>query len=159
MNSVDVSDVEEKYRSTRGNPAYSRQMLLRLVIMASVDGVWSSREIAKLASENVVYMHLTGNEKPDFRTICNFKRECKDLIEEVFKRTVLVARAAGIVKLSHVSTDGSRIKANASNNLTLNKEEINAIRQIIQKGIDVDEEEDELYGDETGDEIDPEFRK
>ncbi|MBT9151099.1 MAG: hypothetical protein DDT40_01283 [candidate division WS2 bacterium] len=56
-------------------------------------------------------------------------------------------------------TDGSRIKANASNNLTLNKEEINAIRQIIQKGIDVDEEEDELYGDETGDEIDPEFRK
>jgi len=158
VNSVDVSGVGEKYRSTRGNPAYSRQMLLRLVIMASVDGVWSSRKIAKLAQENVVYMHLTGGEKPDFRTICNFKRECRELIEEVFKRTVLVARAARIVKLSHVSTDGTKMKANASNNHTLNKDEIEAIRQIIQKGIEVDAEEDELYGDERGDELPPELR-
>jgi len=49
--------------------------------------------IARLAHENVVYMYLTGNEKPDFRTICNFKRECKELIEEAFKKAVTVARS------------------------------------------------------------------
>jgi hypothetical protein len=31
------------------------------VIMASVDAIWSSRKIAKLAHENVVYMYLTGH--------------------------------------------------------------------------------------------------
>jgi transposase len=73
VNSIDVSEVEQKYRSGPGNPAYSCRMLLRLEIIASVDPVWSSRKIAKLAHENVVYMHLTGNEKPDFRQICNLK--------------------------------------------------------------------------------------
>jgi len=62
VNSIDVSDVEKKYRSTAGNPAYSRRMLLRLVIMASIDAVWSSRKIAKQAHENVVYMYLTVDE-------------------------------------------------------------------------------------------------
>ena len=52
VNGVDVSEVEQKYRSGPGNPAYSRRMLLRLVIMASVDAIRSSRKIAKLAHEN-----------------------------------------------------------------------------------------------------------
>jgi len=69
VNSMDIRETEKKYEFTPGNPAYSRRVLLRLVIMASVDAVWSSRNIAKLARENVVYMYLAGNDKPDFRTI------------------------------------------------------------------------------------------
>ena len=52
MNSIDASDVEKKYRSTAGDPAYSRRMLLRRVIMASIDAVWSSRKIAKQAQKH-----------------------------------------------------------------------------------------------------------
>ena len=114
MNSIDVSEVEQKYRPGLGNPTYSRLMLLRLMIMASGDAVWSSRRIAKLAHENVVYMYLTENEKPDFRTIYNFKRECKELIELVFKKTVTIAKALGIPELGHISTDGTKRKANLS---------------------------------------------
>jgi transposase len=157
VNSMDVSEVEKKYRFKPGNSAYSRRMLLRLVIMASTDAVWSSRKIAKLAHENVVYMYLTGNEKPDFRTICNFKKECKGLIEEAFKETVTIAKALRIPKLEHISTDGTKMKANASNNYTLSKEEIEEIRQIIERGIAIDEEEDRLYGDKRGDELPPEL--
>ena len=157
VNSMDVSEVEKKYRFNPGNPAYSRRMLLRLVIMASVDAVWSSRKIARLAHENVVYMYLTGNEKPDFRTLCNFKRECKELIENAFKKTVTVAKSLGMLNLGHISTDGTKIKANASNNYTLSEEEIEEIRRIIERGIEVDEEEDRLYGDRRGDELPPEL--
>ncbi|MDI6886549.1 MAG: IS1182 family transposase [archaeon] len=153
VNSIDISEVEKKYRFTPGNPAYSRRMLLRLVIMASIDAVWSSRKIAKLTQENVVYMYLTGNEKPDFRTICNFRKENKELIEEVFKKTVTIAKALGILNLGHISTDGTKIKANASNNYTLSKEELEEIRRIIERGIEVDEEEDRLYGEKRGDEL------
>jgi len=157
VNSIDLSEVEKKYRFTPGNPAYPRRMLLRLVIMASIDAVWSSRKIAKLAQENVVYMYLTGNEKPDFRTICNFRKWNKELIEEVFKETVTIAKALRILNLGHISTDGTKMKANASNNYTLSKEEIEEIRRIIERGIEVDEEEDRLYGDTRGDELPPEL--
>jgi transposase len=174
VNSIDVSDVEKKYRSTAGNPAYSRRMLLRLVIMASVDAVLSSRKIAKQAHENVVYMYLTGDAKPDFRTIAKFKKDCKELIEATrtiakfkkdckelieatFKKTVTTAKAAGILNLAHLSTDGTKLKANASNSHSLSKEEIAEIRRILEQGIAIDKEEDKLYGDKRGDELPPEL--
>lgn len=157
VDNMDVGEIEQKYSSGPGNPAYSRRMLLRIVIMASADAIWSSRKIAKLAHENVVYMYLTGHEKPDFRTICNFKKECKELIEAAFKETVTIAKALGILNLEHISTDGTKMKANASNNYTLSKEEIERIRRIIARGITIDKEEDKLYGDKRGDELPPEL--
>ncbi|NQE54517.1 hypothetical protein C5S29_13085 [ANME-1 cluster archaeon GoMg3.2] len=157
VDNMDVGEIEQKYSSGPGNPAYSRRMLLRIVIMASADAIWSSRKIAKLAHENVVYMYLTGHEKPDFRTICNFKKECEGLIETAFKETVTIAKALGILNLEHISTDGTKMKANASNNYTLSKEEIERIRRIIARGIAIDKEEDKLYGDKRGDELPPEL--
>lgn len=54
-------------------------------------------------------------------------RDCKELIEEVFKKTVTIAKALGIPELGHLSTDGTKMKANASNNYTLSEEEIEEI--------------------------------
>ena len=81
---IDISTAEKKFKSQPGNSAYPRRMLLRLLVQATIDGVWSSRKIDKLAHENVIYMYLAGNEKPDFRTICNFRRdnkECEDRVQ------------------------------------------------------------------------------
>jgi len=150
---VDVSNIEEKYIGTPGSPAYSRKMLLRLLVMAAIDGVWSSRKIAKLARENFIYVYLTGNKKPDFRTICLFRKDNKELIERTFKAVVAVAHGLGLLNLGHLSTDGTKIKANASNNQVLSKDDIEWIKEIIEKGIKVDEEEDKLYGDRRGDEL------
>jgi transposase len=157
VSGIDVSEIEEKYRFKPGNPAYPRRMLLRLLVQAAIDGVWSSRKIDKLAHENIVYMYLAGNEKPDFRTLCKFRSENKELIEATFKKTVTFAKALGILKLGHLSTDGTKMKANASNDYTLSKEEIEEIREIIERGIAIDEEEDKLYGDKRGDELPPEL--
>ncbi|CEG14005.1 transposase (fragment) [groundwater metagenome] len=150
---IDVNDVEEKYVGTPGNPAYSRKMLLRLLVQASIDGIWASRDIDKLARENFIYVYLTGNKKPDFRTICLFRKDNKELIERTFKKVVAVAHGLGILNLGHLSTDGTKIKANASNNRVLSKEDIEWIKEIIEKGIKVDDEEDKLYGDRRGDEL------
>ncbi|MGV8144338.1 MAG: IS1182 family transposase, partial [Methanothermobacter sp.] len=150
---VDFEKINQKYRYTKGEPAYSRRMLLRVVLMASVDGVFSSRRIARLAEENVVYMYLSGMDKPDFRTICRFKIECAKEIEEAFKMTIEVARKMGMVKLNHMAIDGTKLKANASNANLINQEEIKWIREILRKGILTDQEENTIYGDKRGDEV------
>ena len=157
MNGIDVSEIEEKYRFKPGNSAYPRRMLLRLLVQAAIDGVWSSRRIDKLAYENVVYMYLAGNEKPDFRTLCKFRSENKELIETTFEKTVTFAKAWVILTLGHFSTDGTKMKANASNDYMLSKAEIEAIREIIERGIAIDEEEDKLYGDKRCEELPPEL--
>lgn len=153
---MDLGEIEEKYMDTPGNPAYPRRMLLRVLIQAAIDGIFSSRKITRLCHENVIYMYLTGNEKPDHRTICRFRKDNRELIEEIFKKTVTIARAAGVLSLGHLSTDGTKIKANASNNHTLSEQELKEIRSIIERGIEIDEEEDKLYGEGRGDELPPE---
>ena len=107
----------------------------------------------KLAEENMVYMYISGMDKPDFRTICKFKIECAKQIEEAFKMTVIVAKDTGMVKLKHMAIDGTKIKANASAANLINQKEINTIRELLKKGIEADEEEDKLYGEKRGDEI------
>ncbi|MEW6011158.1 MAG: hypothetical protein CIT03_07595 [Methanobacterium sp.] len=101
----------------------------------------------------MVYMYLSGMDKPDFRTICRFKIECAEQIEEAFKMTVNVAKNTGLVQLKHIAIDGTKIKANASSANLINEEEIKTIREILKKGIQTDEEENKIYGDKRGDEI------
>ncbi len=151
------NDLNKEYESTPGCPAYPREMLSRIVVQAAIDGVRSSRKIARLCRENVVYMYLSGNEKPDFRTIALFKQEKKDLIADVFKETVIFSKSAGIASLGHLSTDGTKVKANASNANTLAKDELERIESIIAEGIKADEDEDSMYGDKMGDELPPEL--
>ena len=154
---IDVSKAEEKFKSQPGNSAYPRRMLLRLLVQAAIDGIWSSRKIDKLAHENVIYMYLAGNEKPNFRTICNFRKDNKELIKDVFEETVALAKSMKILELGYLSTDGTKIKANASNNNSLSEEQLKRLQDIIEKGIKIDEEEDKIYGDKRGDELPPEL--
>lgn len=85
---VDVRGIEKRFRGQPGNPAYPRRMLLRLMLQAAIDGVWSSRKIERLTYENVVYMHLSGLEHPDFRTLCNFRMENRELFHEAFWKKI-----------------------------------------------------------------------
>jgi transposase len=153
VDELDFRKLEKKYRYSAGKPAYSRRMLMRIIIMASVDGVFSSRQIMKLTNENLVYMNLSGVESPDFRTILRFKIQARRLIEKAFQATVYTSKKLELLNLEHIAIDGTKFKANASNDNNLTEEEINAIKKILQKGIDVDKEEDELYGEENTNEI------
>lgn len=153
VDQLDFTDLENKYRFNAGKRAYSRRMLMRIVLMASFDGVFSSRKIMKLTNENFVYKFLSGRDSPDFRTILRFKIEAKELIEKAFQATVLTAKKFGILNLEHIAIGGTKIKANASNNNNLTEKEIQTIKKIIQKGIDVDKEEDELYGENNDNDI------
>jgi len=44
----------------------------------------------------------------------------------------------GILNLAHLSTDGTKQKANASNSHSLSKEEIEELRRILERGIAIE---------------------
>src|SRR5665648_256123 len=92
VDKLDFKKLDKKYRYSAGKPAYSRRMLMRIIIMASIDGVFSSRKIMKLTNENFVYTYLSGVESPDFRTILRFKIQARRLIEKAFQTTVHTAK-------------------------------------------------------------------
>ena len=67
---LDFKKNERKHKYTKGKPAYSRHMLNRLVIMASVDGIFSSRKIIKLAEENMIYNYNNVNMHQYYTNKC-----------------------------------------------------------------------------------------
>jgi len=81
VESIDYREIEERYEGA-GHPAYHPKIMLKLLIMGTIDGLRSSRKIARAAKENVVYMYLAGNLKPDFRTISDFKNN-PEVVSEV----------------------------------------------------------------------------
>lgn len=157
IDGIDLSYLESKYEGP-GHPAYPPKAMLKILIMAAIDGIRSSRKIARLAWENVVYMYLAGLLKPDFRTISDFRKNYSEEIRRAFKEVVMLAKSIGMVHLGHISIDGSKVKANASNYGVIKREELEDmerfIKEELRKGAEEDEREDEIYGrDETGCEL------
>jgi transposase len=97
-----------------GTSSYHPKMMLKVLVYAYAQQIYSSRQIAKALRENVNFMWLSGNSHPDFRTINRFRGEVmRGIIQEVFGAVLELLVEAGYVKLEHYSLDGTKIEANA----------------------------------------------
>ena len=150
---ISFDEIDNQYRYTAGARAYSRKMLLRLVLMATFDGGLSGREIEGKTHTDLSYMYLAGMQKPDFRTINRSKKDNKELIDKAFETTILVAEKKDLIKIKHIAIDGTKIKAKTSINILTDKKQLELLRKIIEKSIELDEDENEQLTDESGNKV------
>ena len=111
---LDLSAIYESYEGRRGQPPYHPGMMVALLLYGYSCGIYSSRRIARACEERVDFMAVSGLERPDFRTISDFRKRHLEGLASLFKQVLALCREAGLVKLGHVSLDGTKIKANAS---------------------------------------------
>lgn len=138
-----------------GHPAYHPRIIMKVLVQGMLCRTRSSRRIAKACFENFVFMYLAEKAKPDFRTISRFRKNNPDFVKNAFKQTVEVAVKNKLVDLSVISIDGSTFKANAGSKRYFKKEGVDkldkAIDKMIKDDIELDELEDEIYGDNAND--------
>ncbi len=114
INGVDRSLLEAQYKGG-GASAYDPQMLLKVIIYAYTQRVFTSRQIAKALRENINYMWLSGMNRPDFRTINRFRAKVmKDVINEVFYGIIEQLLEMGMIDMQSYFIDGTKIEANAN---------------------------------------------
>lgn len=159
---LDLSAILEGYESSRGQPPYHPVMMTALLLYSYSRGIYSSRRIAGGCQERVDFMAVTAMQQPDFRTISDFRKRHLTALSDLFGQVLHLCREAGLVKLSHVALDGTKVKANASKHKSMSYERMEAeekrleeeIRGWFERAEAIDEEEDELYGkDRRGDEL------
>lgn len=121
VNLLDLHPLYERYHRL-GQNAYHPGMLLSVLFYAYARGTFSSRRIADQLRENVCFMYLAGMQRPDFRTISDFRKDHIDLLKDYFVQIVRICQAAGMMPLNAVAIDGSRIKASASRSRTLSSD-------------------------------------
>src|SRR5215469_15247777 len=71
---LDLGALLASYDDERGYPPYQPAMMTALLLYAYSQGIYSSRRIARACEERVDFMAVTGLNKPDFRTISEFRR-------------------------------------------------------------------------------------
>jgi len=169
VDQLDLSAIFEYYeRSERGNPPYHPGMMTKALLYAYCVGMPSSRKIGKAMHEDVAFRVLGAGNFPDFRTVSEFRRIHLEALKGLFVQVLGMCKEVGLVKLGVVSLDGTKVKANASNekNRTyahLSKEEeqlYHAVEDLLREAQETDDEEDSIYGrDRRGDELPKELQR
>jgi transposase len=162
---LNTSAIEETY-SELGQNTYHPKIFLKLFFYAYATGVRSGRKISARCETDTAYMYLAEMYRPDFRTINDFRKNHLSLIEGYFVEIVRICRDLGMVKVGEIVIDGSKMKASAAPRRSKDKAGYEAwlekiegeIKEILEEGGRVDREEDELYGDQRGDELPKEIQ-
>jgi transposase len=112
---LDLAAILERYeREERGQPPYHPAMMVALLLYAYTQGLYASRRIARACEERLDVMAVTGMQRPDFRTVSEFRRRHLEALTALFTQVLRLCRQAGLVKLGHVALDGTKVQANAS---------------------------------------------
>jgi len=165
---MDLSEIYQSYDGSQGGyPPYHPEMMVSLLIYAYCVGTPSSRQIEKATHESVPFRVLTADQQPDHDTIGEFRRRHLKGLASLFVQVLILCRKAGLVKLGHVSLDGTKVRANASKHKAMSydrmqKAEVELeteVQRLLKEADQMDEQEDQRYGKgRRGDELPEELR-
>ena len=165
---LDFGAILERYERGRGPQAYHPRMLLTLLLYGYCTGVYSSRKIAKHSETDVAFRLLSGGQFPDFRTISDFRKAHLKAFEGLFVEVLRMCREAGLVRMGHLSLDGSKYQANASKHKAMSYGRIEEmeprleaeVKELLRRAAAVDQAEDAEHGvEQRGDELPEELRR
>jgi len=159
---LDLSAIIGVYKAEQGQPPYHPGMLVALLLYGYSRGIYSSRQLARACEERVDVMAVTGLNRPDFRTISDFRKRHLMALSGLFVQVLLLCQAAGLVKLGHVAVDGTKLRANASRHKAMSYKHLvqrepklaAEVQAWLDQAAAVDAAEDAEHGaDRRGDEM------
>jgi transposase len=137
-----------------GQAAFDPALMVALLLFGYCVGERSSRRLERHCYEHVAFRVVTGNRQPHFTTIARFRREHEAALASVFVKVLDLCARAGLIDLSLLAIDGTKIAANAA--LAANRDEKwidEQVRQILAEAEATDAAEDQEYGERRGDEL------
>jgi transposase len=160
LDAVAGMDLGEFYAAYRqdgvGRRAHDPAMMVALLLYGYARGVRSARKIERGCEEDVAFKTIAMMETPDHATIARFVARHEAALAGLFGQVLRLCDEAGLVRPGVVAIDGTRMAGNASRESTRDFGEI--AREILAEAKAIDEAEDELYGDERGDELPEQLR-
>lgn len=154
---MDLSGFYGAYRADGvGRRAYDPAMMVALLLYGYSRGVRSARQIERSCWEDVAFKTIAMLETPDHATIARFVERHEAALAGLFGQVLGLCAQAGLIRPGVVAVDGTKMAGSASRESTRDFAEI--AREILAEARAIDEAEDELYGEQRGDELPEELR-
>lgn len=142
-------------RDPRGVVPFDPRMMTALLLYGYSRGIYSSRRLARATFDDVAVRFLAGGHHPHFTTIAGFRRNHLGALAGLFLQVLKLCQAAGLVKLGHVSLDGTKIQGNASKHSAMSYDRMKKdeerlageIAQLLERARQQDAEDDATLGE------------
>lgn len=114
LDRVDITALLREYKPG-GTSSYHPRMLLKILVYAYINNIYSSRRIEQAVAEQLPFMWLSGMSKPDHNTINRFRgQRLQKTLQPIFTQVVLLLCEEGLLSIKELYTDGTKIEANAN---------------------------------------------
>ncbi len=111
---MDTRGLHARPAGAVGRRPYLPEMMLALVLYGYCCGIRHSRPLEAACGTDAAFRVICGGLVPDHATIARFVADHERALEDLFVEGLRLCHAAGLVDLSVVALDGTKIAADAS---------------------------------------------
>lgn len=111
---VNLEPLLAKYKGG-GTSSYHPRLLLKVIVYAYLTNIYSSRKIEEALQQNIHFMWLAANARPDHNTINRFRSyKLQEVLKDIFSQIVLLLSEQGLLSLKQVYLDGTKLESAAN---------------------------------------------
>ena len=113
---LDLSVLYDRIRARAGEPGRpppDPRIMMALWLYATLEGVGSARQVARLCESDVAYRWLCGGVAMNYHGLSDFRVAHGDVLDGVLSESLAAMLAQGLVKLAEVALDGTKVRASA----------------------------------------------
>ena len=136
VESLDLREFKKLYRE-RGRCPYHPKMMLKIILYAYMNNIYSCRKSEKAVRRDIHYIWLAAQECPDFVTINRFRNRVKKEINNIFTQVVLLLAGQGFITLDVEYIDGTKIESKANKYTFVWRKTVEKNRAKLQEKIRV----------------------
>jgi transposase len=96
-----------------GRDATDPRLLIALWVYATLQGIGSARELARLCEKHLAYQWLCGGVTVNYHLLADFRSQGGDKWDDLLTQIVASLLAEGLVTMNRVAQDGMRVRASA----------------------------------------------
>ena len=161
VDELDLEPLLAKYKGG-GTSSYHPRMMLKVIVYAYTQKIYSSRKMEKALWENIGFMWISGGNKPDFHTLNHFRGVVmKEVVRKVFASLMEWLVEEGYVKMETYFVDWTKVGANSNPHKVIWAKKTKRYKEKLQEQIEtllneierVNEQEQAEYGEENLEEL------
>jgi transposase len=120
VDELDLHQFHAAYRSDGlGRPPYDPAMMIALIFYCATKNIRGGRGIHAACLDDLGCRVITGNTQPDQSTISEFLTKHRQALQALLPQSLRLCDAAGLVDLSVIAGDGTKVTANAAMDTTV----------------------------------------
>ncbi len=132
VEALDLSALYQNIRAVEGHvgrDAVDPKILMALWMFATIEGVGSARELARLCERDLAYLWICGGVGVNHHLLSDFRTGHGEFLDQLLTDTIATLLHRQIVTLETVAQDGMRVRANAGTSSFRRKTTLEACRQ------------------------------